>query len=509
MSKQILLIDGDKDHSISLKTYIERLQHDVTIASTFEELKQHLDSKKTDVILADPYIHNNTASCLLAKKKETPLVQIIIFTSKDRLDSAMDFFKSNALGYLELPINRKALELFLAQAQKNIALNQKIKQDAKTITKLQGAHNFYRQLFEEVPCYISVQDRTLRITASNKRFKRHFDSRTGGFCYEIYKHRTSQCPDCPVVETFRDGKSHSTEEIVTTTLGKQYNVLTRTAPLKNEKGEIIQVMEMSTNITQIRQLQDHLISLGLMLTSMSHGVKGMLTALDGGIYQFETGLTQKDDNRLFKAFGQITQITEKIKKMVLEMLYYAKSRQLQYEEMAITDLAQTVVDTVKPMAQNYGIKLDVSIPKTLGKIDVDSNWMAASLVNFLENAVDACVIDKDKSKHCITFDVKKTSRKTVCFTITDNGMGMDTETKNKMFTLFFSSKGSQGTGLGLFIAHRVIQYHGGTVDVDSTPGKGSSFCIRLPLQKPDDVKNNTICRDEPLTLPLTGADTQG
>ncbi|MCK5348224.1 MAG: HAMP domain-containing histidine kinase, partial [Desulfobacula sp.] len=307
-------------------------------------------------------------------------------------------------------------------------------------------------------------------------------------CFEIYKHRTSQCNDCPVVETFQDGKSHSTEEIVTSKFGKQYNVLTQTAPIRNEKGEITQVMEMSTNITQIRQLQDHLVSLGLMIGSMSHGVKGMLTALDGGIYQLETGLAKKDDERVFKASGQIKTMADKIKKMVLEILYYAKSRELQYKEMTVATLAENVVATIKQMAKNHAIKLNILIPKTFGKIEVDPNWMEAALVNFLENAVDACVFDRDKKEHRIKFEVTKNLKNQICFAIEDNGIGMDTETKNKMFTLFFTSKGSQGTGLGLFIAHRVIKYHGGTVDVESEQGKGSQFFICIPFQKPDNAK---------------------
>jgi signal transduction histidine kinase len=63
-------------------------------------------------------------------------------------------------------------------------------------------------------------------------------------------------------------------------------------------------------------------------------------------------------------------------------------------------------------------------------------------------------------------------------------MGMDRETREKMFTLFFTSKGSQGTGLGLFIANRVISQHGGEILVESTLGKGTSFHIWLPKEKP-------------------------
>jgi len=489
MAKQLYLIDGDENHAGALKTYIGRRQYGVTCVSTFDAARRLLSKSPPDIILADPFISDEMVSCLKSVKKNNSLIQMIIFAQKDKLDAAMDIFGSSAIHYLELPVNSKALDLALTAACIIISMNKKVNQYSQKLVDLQNEQNLLNQLFEEVPCYISVQDRNLRITAANKKFKHHFGNQVGDHCFEIYKHRTSQCHECPVVATFQDGESHSTEEIVTSKFGKQYNVLTQTAPIRNEKGEITQVMEMSTNITQIRQLQDHLVSLGLMLGSMSHGVKGMLTALDGGIYQLETGLAKKDDDRVLKASDQIKTMADKIKNMVLEILYYAKSRELQYEEMTVAVLAKNVVSNVKPMAEKHGINLDISIPETLGKIDVDPKWMEASLVNFLENAVDACVSDRDKKDHSIKFQVSKNSKNQICFTITDDGIGMDTETRNKMFTLFFTSKGSQGTGLGLFIAHRVIKYHGGIVDVESEQGKGSQFCICLPFQKPDNTKN--------------------
>ncbi|SDT86389.1 hybrid sensor histidine kinase/response regulator [Desulfobacula phenolica] len=488
MAKQILIIDRDAGHAGALKIYTERLQYEVTIATTFEQVGFELDNNIFDIILADLFSFDELLPCLESIKKKYPIVQILIFAAKDKLDDAMDIFGSKATNYLDLPVNSKALDLALITACKNISTDRKIIRYSERLGDLRHAQELLNQLFDEVPCYISVQDRNLRITAANNRFKHHFGSQVGGFCYELYKHRTSQCPDCPVVETFQDGKCHHTEEIVTSKFGKQYNVLTQTAPIRNEQGEITQVMEMSTNITQIRQLQNHLISLGLMLGSMSHGVKGMLTALDGGLYQLETGLAQKDDDRISKAFGLIQQMSDKIKKMVLEILYYAKSRELQYEDMDVALLAGNVINTIRPLAENYAVKLDVCIPESLGKIEVDAAWMEAALVNFLENAVDACVFDRDKKEHCIQFHVGKTSDEFIVFTISDNGIGMDTETKNKMFTLFFTSKGSQGTGLGLFIANRVIKYHGGTVEVESEQGRGTKFIILLPLQKPDNAK---------------------
>ena len=70
--------------------------------------------------------------------------------------------------------------------------------------------------------------------------------------------------------------------------------------------------------------------------------------------------------------------------------------------------------------------------------------------------------------------------KNIIFEVCDNGTGMDMETREKLFTLFFSTKGTKGTGLGLFISNKIIQQHGGSIKVSSLPGQGSKFIINIP-----------------------------
>ncbi len=110
---------------------------------------------------------------------------------------------------------------------------------------------------------------------------------------------------------------------------------------------------------------------------------------------------------------------------------------------------------------------------------------ASVVKELMENAVDACTYDQGKKEHVVNFKVFDLGNDRICFIIQDNGMGMERETREKMFTLFFTSKGSQGTGLGLFIANRVIQQHGGTIKVESELQKGTRFTICLPRKKPE------------------------
>jgi signal transduction histidine kinase len=74
---------------------------------------------------------------------------------------------------------------------------------------------------------------------------------------------------------------------------------------------------------------------------------------------------------------------------------------------------------------------------------------------------------------------------TLLFEIADTGIGMDGETREKIFNLFFSSKGNRGTGLGLYISRMVVEQHGGTIRVRSHPGRGSRFIVKVPRSGPD------------------------
>jgi FixJ family two-component response regulator/nitrogen-specific signal transduction histidine kinase len=341
----------------------------------------------------------------------------------------------------------------------------------------------YQQLFDEVPCYISVQDNQFRLTAANRRFKEDFDVALGSSCYEIYKHRDTPCPNCPVVKTFEDEKSHQAEMVVTSKSGESYNVLIWTAPLRNAAGQVTHVMEMSTNITQVRQLQDHLSSLGLKISSISHGIKSLLTGLDGGVYLVDTGFAKKDQARVEEGWDAVKITVSRIRKMVQNILFFAKERELKWERISAFDFAGDVAAGLEPKIKVQGVEFECKFDPTMGDIEIDAGVVRIALINILENALDACLEDEVKKAHKIIFGAGR-DQDHIFFEITDNGIGMDRETRENLFTLFFSSKGNKGTGLGLFITKKIIEQHGGKISVVSSPGVESRFRIVLPKRFP-------------------------
>ncbi|MFC1530520.1 PAS domain-containing protein [Gemmatimonadota bacterium] len=357
------------------------------------------------------------------------------------------------------------------------------------ITHIQNLHELlsrsqqrYRLLFDEVPCYISIQDPQLNIIEANRAFQEAFGNSLGKKCYEAYKHRSEPCAPCPVQQTLDDGRSHSREECVTSQDGRQINTLVTTAPLKDGMGKITGVMEMSADITQIRELEDRLTSLGLLIGSVSHGLKGLLNGLAGGMYLVDTGMTKGDEGRIERGWKTVQRNVNRIRSMVSDILYYAKDRVPMLEPLSPVDIAEEVLASIENRAREQKVELLTEFDQDSGEFMADGQAIRALLMNLLENALDACRLDDKKSNHQVYFRLRGRPEH-IEFEVGDNGIGMDRETRQKAFTLFFSSKGT-GTGLGLFISDKIATAHGGSIALESTPDIGSRFMVQLPRKAP-------------------------
>jgi len=141
-----------------------------------------------------------------------------------------------------------------------------------------------------------------------------------------------------------------------------------------------------------------------------------------------------------------------------------------------------VIRVVEPKSKKLNIALIKDFNFSINKIHIDAGFVHSALINILENAIDACIRNGQNKKHKIVFSVKD-DKKHLFFIISDNGIGMDIETRDNLFSLFYSSKGREGTGLGLFLSQKIIAQHGGAIRVDSVVGEGSQFTIKIPFQK--------------------------
>jgi len=227
------------------------------------------------------------------------------------------------------------------------------------------------------------------------------------------------------------------------------------------------------------KLADHLSSLGLMIGTISHNIKGLLTNLDGGIYVARSGLKAKNQQTAKEGLDLLEQAVDRIKKMIMDILLYSKERKLSRTVIDTKGFIDQIKKIIELKLKGTTISFQCSEPHYPETMVMDEEFVLVALINILDNAIDACLADVKKKDHEIGFKILREKDQLVIH-IHDNGCGMDMKTKEKIFDLFFSSKSTKGTGFGLYISNSIIKQHGGSIQVSSIKGKETDFKIVLP-----------------------------
>lgn len=233
------------------------------------------------------------------------------------------------------------------------------------------------------------------------------------------------------------------------------------------------------DVTKLHEMRDNLSNLGLMLGTIAHSLRGCLTGLNAGLYNVETGFYRNNQAQIEEGLDLSKLMSDRVRKLVADILYYAKERDLEIETVAVWRFARDVATLIETRIKAANIAFVTHIAQDAGWMAIDPEIIRTALMNILENAMEACIADVRPIAHQITFTTTH-DEANVYFAISDNGPGIDQEQAERIFQLFSSSKGKRGTGIGLFVTRKAILKHGGTIDVDSSPNRGAAFLITLP-----------------------------
>ncbi|WDP88359.1 MAG: response regulator [Desulfobacter sp.] len=486
---KVLLVDDEEGIRTVLNITLTDAGYEVHTAADGRQASRMIHDLRPDIVLSDIRMPGMDGIELLKFiKTGTPDIEVIMITGHGDLGLAIESLKMDAVDFITKPINNDILEIALKRARDRIETRDKLRRYTRNLEelvkektrKLAASEKRYIQLFNEIPAYITIQDKSLNIVESNHRFKEEFGDGGGHRCYNAYKQKDGPCEGCPVLKTFKDGRSHLAEMDVTLADGRVRNFLVQTSAVVDEDGEIRHVMEMSTDVTYIHDLQDHLAALGLHISSISHGIKGLLTGLDGGDYLISTGIQKKDTEMVADGWEIVKEKITMVRKMVLDILYHSKNRALEPADEDVFDFIQEITTTLDTKMKKHGIVLNLDIPRPGTTIKMDKISLMPAFIAILENAIDACAGVRNHPGPEIKIQVELEKDRAV-FTIRDNGTGLDRTYQKEIFSLFYSEKGKKGTGLGLFIAKRAVKQHKGTIEVDSEPGSFTAFTITLPL----------------------------
>jgi len=170
---------------------------------------------------------------------------------KKLIDASNNIAKGEYLSNIDINQNDEMGQLF-------VAINKMGKRIASKQAQLKKQRDEYQNLFELVPCLITIQDENYQLVSYNKEFEETFNPTPGDFCYRVYKQREKKCEVCPVEKTFKDGQSHYGQETGQDKDGNTTYWLSRTSPIQDAQGNVISVMEVCLNITRMKQLEERL-----------------------------------------------------------------------------------------------------------------------------------------------------------------------------------------------------------------------------------------------------------
>jgi len=242
------------------------------------------------------------------------------------------------------------------------------------------------------------------------------------------------------------------------------------------------------DLREIKQLEndkmeaERLAAVGQTVSGLAHGVKNLITGLEGGMYMLNSGMNKSNVERVQKGMEMLVRNIDRISTFVREFLSFSKGREIQVKLCSPAKVAEEVVDLYKAQARELGIEL---VNECIGDIDsapMDYESMHECLTNLVGNAIDACQMS-DNEGGCHVWVRTSEENEVIVYEVVDDGCGMDYEVKKKVFTTFFTTKGLGGTGIGLLMTKKIVQEHGGKIDVESEPMQGSTFRIRLPRNR--------------------------
>ncbi len=255
---------------------------------------------------------------------------------------------------------------------------------------------------------------------------------------------------------------------------KGYFQITAT-PLHTPDGRT-QVLVLLQDITELKKAQEQLMqsekltALARLSAGVAHEIGNPLTSISSYVQI----LKDMDFDEFTKdALETISRHINRIATIVRQMSRFAKTQAEEIKNVKIRELLNSTLELVKYDKRTKNINIEVDIPEDLPDIYVDGNQMIQVFMNLVLNAADAM----PGGGSLYIKAERKDSHVEISFR--DTGHGIEKEHLDRIFDPFFTTK-EKGSGLGLAVSYSIVKSFGGDITVESTPGKGSTFIIRLP-----------------------------
>lgn len=504
MSANRILIVDDEELIVKLLSISLRSDgYETFPAYSGQQGLEVFKSESPDIVITDIKMPGMNGLELLKKIKEIdPEKEVIIVTGHGDIDSTITALQNGASDFINKPVRDDALAIALERAKSKIALRQILKdyttnlevKIAEATEEIRRMSDFQKLLIKSSHDAIVAFNHEWKVVVYNPEAARIFgeapkDVRNKMTIDDLYTPRIANIFKNQLMNTKDRKVMPWKENIINTKDGRQIQVR-YTSDTLIENGKFVGTVNFFHDLTEIKRLEKELVqsermaAVGQTISGLAHYIKNILVGLKGGSYVVDVGIQKNDTEKLKAGWETIKKNIKRAWDLTQDLLTYSKQREPEMENCSPNGIVEEVTDLLKEFAFSKGIRLTKELDPGIGEVLADPKTIHHSLLNIINNAIDACIEDENVSKkHEVAIKTYKDENNMLCFMIMDNGCGMDENTRKQLFTPMFSSKGGKGTGLGLLVTGKLIEEHKGFIDIETSPGTGSRFTIRLPYER--------------------------
>ena len=513
MSANKILIVDDEEIIVRLLSMSLRSDGYETLAAySGEEGLEAFQQSDPDIVVTDIKMPGMDGLELLRKIKELdPNKEVIIVTGHGDIDSTITALQYGASDFINKPVRDEALAIALDRAKEKIAIREKLEEYTKNLEEkvaeateeIRRKSDFQQLLIHSSHDAIVAFDSQWQVVVYNPAAAHLFGEEvpqvkrkkeiTDLYCADLARQVQDQA-------RASQGEGEMTipwrEMVLETRDGRKLPVR-YAASILYEKGAFVGTVNFFQDLTRIKELErdlvqsERLAAVGQTVSGLAHYVKNILIGLKGGSYVVDVGLQKNDTEKLKTGWNTIKKNIRRVADLTQDLLTYSKEREPEPQACVPNDIVTEVVDLIQDTARSKGVSVSVDLDPRVGEVVLEPNTIHRSLLNLVNNAMDACLDDEDLSKDFkVRIATKMEADQRILISVSDNGCGMDAETQAQLFTPMFSSKGGKGTGLGLLVTQKLIEEHNGSIIVETEEGQGATFFVKLPFDTLDTAAIN-------------------
>lgn len=311
------------------------------------------------------------------------------------------------------------------------------------------------------------------------------DDLVGLICYRAFFNRDTPCDHCPAAQTL-DNKQAQHWSVSWTGpdhLPREWDV--NAYPIPSRQASSARAVILWQDRTEEHRLESSLLqagklaAIGQLAAGVAHEINNPLTAINANAQMLKMVIPLEDEN--YESVDLIARAGERAERVVRGLLDFARQEQYSFKPSEVNKSIRQALDLVQYQLQTADIHVTQSMAVDLPNVVASWEHMKSVWLNLIVNARDAVQHLPENRQIEITTRLSPDSNH-VQVLIRDNGKGMSPAELAHIFEPFYTTKDpGKGTGLGLATCHRIVEQHGGDINVVSAPNEGTTFIVRLPI----------------------------